>query len=103
MPTEIARRHGIGGPNYREPRHAAGLRAAAAEIAAAAAQHLDRARAHRARVPRSALPALLPAQVAQRWLIRLKRAHYDPFDPSLAFPDPLQSWRLAASVLLNRF
>ncbi len=101
IPAEIAERHGIGGRGYRELRRTAGLRAATAEIAAAAAQHLKRARAHR--VPRSALAALLPAQVAQRWLTRLKRAHYDPFDPSLSLPDPLQSWRLAASVLFNRF
>ena len=71
--------------------------AATAELAAAASRHLDAARAHRAKIPRSALPALLPAVVAQRWLTRLKRAAYDPFDPSLAIPDPLQSWRLAAS------
>ena len=103
IPMEIAERHGVGGRDYRELRHTVGLRRATAEIAAAAAQHLDQARAHRARVPRPALPALLPARVAQRWLIRLKRAHYDPFDPSLGFPDPLQSWRLAASVLFNRF
>lgn len=103
IPTEIAERHGIGGRDYRELRHAVGLRRATAEIAAAATQHLGHARAHRVRVPRSALPALLPAQIAQRWLIRLKWARYDPFDPSLAFPDPLQSWRLAVSVLLNRF
>jgi len=103
IPTEIAKRHDIGGRDYRELRRTVGLRAATAEIATAAAQHLDRARANRARIPRAALSALLPAQVAQRWLIRLKRAHYDPFDPSLALPDPLQSWRLAASLLLNRF
>jgi hypothetical protein len=45
----------------------------------------------------------LPATVAQGALIRLKRAGYDPFDASLATPDPLQSWRLAAAALLNRF
>jgi phytoene synthase len=103
IPTEIAERHGVGGRDYRELRHTVGLRRATAEIAAAATEHLGHARAHRVRVPRSALPALLPAQIAQRWLIRLKWARYDPFDPSLAFPDPLQSWRLAVSVLLNRF
>src|SRR5262245_33495989 len=68
IPTEIAEHHGVGSRDYRELRHTVGLRRATAEIAAAAAQHLDHALAHRARVPRSALPALLPAQVAQRWL-----------------------------------
>jgi NADH dehydrogenase [ubiquinone] 1 alpha subcomplex assembly factor 6 len=74
-----------------------------AELAAAASRHLEVARASRARIPRSALPALLPAVIAQRSLTRLKRVRYDPFDPALAVPDPLQSWRLAAAALLKRF
>src|SRR5438309_9821 len=70
---------------------------------AAASRHLGLARACRAEIPRQALPALLPAIVAQRSLLRLKRAAYDPFDPAVAVPDPLQSWRLAAAALLNRY
>jgi hypothetical protein len=50
-----------------------------------------------------ALPALLPAVIAQRSLTRLKRAGDNPLDPVLAIPDPLQSWRLAAAALFNRF
>jgi phytoene synthase len=73
------------------------------ELAAAAARHLQAARARRNRIPRSALPALLPAVIAQRSLTRLKRAGDNPFDPALAIPDPLQSWRLAAAALFNRF
>jgi hypothetical protein len=45
----------------------------------------------------------LPAVVADRFLIRLQRAEYDPFAPALAAPDPLQIWRLALAALLNRF
>ncbi len=74
-----------------------------AELTTAASRHLEAARASRGRTPRSALPALLSAVIAQRSLTRLKRARYDPFDPALAVPDPLQSWRLAAAALLNRF
>jgi NADH dehydrogenase [ubiquinone] 1 alpha subcomplex assembly factor 6 len=73
------------------------------DLAAAASRHLAAARVHRKRVPRSALPALLLAIVAQRSLVRLKRARYDAFDPALVFPDPLLSWRLTAAALLNRF
>jgi NADH dehydrogenase [ubiquinone] 1 alpha subcomplex assembly factor 6 len=73
------------------------------ELAAAAARHLQAARARRNRIPRSALPALLPAVIAQRSLTRLKQAGDNPFDPALAIPDPLQSWRLAAAALFNRF
>jgi NADH dehydrogenase [ubiquinone] 1 alpha subcomplex assembly factor 6 len=73
------------------------------ELAAAASRHLQAARAGGNRIPRSALPALLPAVIAQRSLTRLKRAGDNPFDPALATPDPLQSWRLAAATLFNRF
>jgi phytoene synthase len=73
------------------------------ELAAAASRHLQAARAQRNRIPRSALPALLPAVIAQRSLIRLKRAGDNPFDPAVAIPDPLQAWRLAAAALFKRF
>jgi NADH dehydrogenase [ubiquinone] 1 alpha subcomplex assembly factor 6 len=74
-----------------------------AEIAAAASRHLALARGLRAAVARAALPALLPAIVAERYLRRLKRAGCDPFDKAVTAADPLQSWRFAAAVLLNRF
>jgi NADH dehydrogenase [ubiquinone] 1 alpha subcomplex assembly factor 6 len=103
IPADIAARTGLTEQDYRLPRSTPGLRAAAAELAAAACRHLDMARAHRAKVPRAALPALLPAVVARRALVRLRRAGYNPLDRALAAPDPLQSWRLAAAALFNRF
>ena len=103
IPADIAARSRLSEQDYRALHSTPALRSATAELAAAASRHLDLARAHRAKIPRSALPALLPAVVAQRSLLRLERAAYDPFDPALALPDPLQSWRLAAAVLLNRF
>jgi phytoene synthase len=73
------------------------------ELSAAASQHLDAARIHRKTIPRSAIPALLPAIIAQRFLTRLKRAGCDAFDPALLNPDPLQCWRLAAASFIGRF
>jgi phytoene synthase len=103
IPADIGARSGLAEQDYRALRSTPALRSATAELAAAASRHLGLARAHRAKVPRSALPALLPAVVAQRSLLRLKRAAYDPFDPALAVQDPFQSWRLAAAALLNRY
>lgn len=103
IPAEIAERHGMGQQAGRSARGTAGLRAAVAEVAAAASRHLEQARTFRGKLPRNALPALLPAKIAQGWLTRLQRAEYDPFDPALAAPDPLQGWRLALAALLNRF
>jgi len=74
-----------------------------AEIAAAASRHLASARALRGSIARSALPALLPAIIAERSLVRLKRAGYDPFDPALTAPDAMQSWRLAIASLRARY
>ena len=56
-----------------------------------------------ARDPRPALPALLPAGIARRFLRRLERAGFDPFAQALAPLDPLQSWRLAIAALRRRF
>ena len=103
IPFDIALRSGVREQDYRALRSTPALRSATAELAAAASRHLGLARAHRARIPRSALPALLPAVVARRSLLRLERAAYDPFDPAVAAPDPLQSWRLAAAALFSRF
>src|ERR1700730_7824207 len=98
IPADIAARAGLDANDYRTLRTTTALRAGIAEIAAAASHHLGLARALRPALERAALPALLPAVVAARFLRRLERAGYDPFDPALATPDPLQSWRLAAAA-----
>lgn len=73
------------------------------EIAALARYHLDVARAQRSAVPREAMPALLPAVMAERRLRRLARLGYDPFDPRGARPDTLQSLRLSWMGLRRRY
>jgi NADH dehydrogenase [ubiquinone] 1 alpha subcomplex assembly factor 6 len=103
IPKDVAERNGIAEQDVAEARGTRELRAATAEVAVAASRHLGRARAHRGKLPRSALPALLPARVAQGWLARLERAGYDAFDPALTAPDPLQLWRLSLAAFLNRF
>ena len=103
IPADIAAQTELDTADYRALRSTRALRSAAAAIATDASGHLVSARAHRRSRARSALPALLPAIVAERSLARLKRAGYDPFDPTLAAPDTMQSWRLAAAWLLSRF
>jgi len=75
----------------------------AVEIAAMARRRLADARAHRGAIPRTAIAAVLPAVIASHFLHRLERAGYDPYAPELTRPDTLQSWRLAAAALRNRF
>jgi phytoene synthase len=103
IPAHVGERAGLDPADYTAGRGTPALRAAVREIAVAAVRHLRAAREGRPATPRSAITALLPAIVADRFLVRLQRAGYDPFAPVLAVPDPLQIWRLAAAALLNRF
>jgi phytoene synthase len=103
IPTDLARDTGLAEEDYRALRTTSAVRAATAEIAAATLRHLVKARLHSGKITRSALPALLPAVIARRWLARLSRAGNDPFNPALAEADPSQAWRLAVAALFNRF
>ena len=73
------------------------------EIAALARYHLSAARAQRQAVPRAALPALLPAVLAQRRLKLLDRLGHNVMDPRFARADALQSWRLTWAVLRGTY
>jgi phytoene synthase len=103
LPADLAERADLDPVDYAAGRGTLAMRTVARGIADAAARHLRAAREGRAALSRSAITALLPAVVADRFLIRLQRAEYDPFAPALAAPDPLQIWRLALAALLNRF
>jgi NADH dehydrogenase [ubiquinone] 1 alpha subcomplex assembly factor 6 len=103
IPADIAARAGLDMADYANLRDGAGLRTATAQIAEAGAGHLQAARRYRRAVPRSARAAMLPSVIADRFLARLHRAGCNPFAPELAAPDPLQSWRLLAATLRNRF
>ncbi len=74
-----------------------------AGIAAQARRHLDAARALSRDVPRAALPALLPAVLAERRLDRLERQGFDVFALPLMRPDGLQSARLAWAAWRGRY
>jgi NADH dehydrogenase [ubiquinone] 1 alpha subcomplex assembly factor 6 len=103
IPVDVAAEAGLDLRDYSRLRPTAGLRRAVSRIAETAESHLASARQLRAEVPRGALPALLPGVIAERALARLRRAGWNPFDPRLAAPDTLQSWRLAAAAWRGRF
>ncbi len=103
IPADTGARLGLDPADYAGTRDSIGLRAATAEIADTAADHLQAARRYRREVPRRARAAMLPSVVADRFLARLKRAAYNPFALELAAPDTLQSWRLFAAALRGRF
>jgi phytoene synthase len=76
-------------------------RRAVEAIAGAARRHLRAA--HEAGAPRAALPALLPALPAARFLDRLAAAGHDPFAPSLRRPDPFAAARLTIAAWRGRW
>jgi phytoene synthase len=103
IPKNIAARVGLDPMTYARCRDTPMLRGAVAELAETAAMHLAAGRRGIGRTPRRARAALLPAVIAERFLLHLKRAGFNPFAPELAAADPLQSWRLALATLRGRF
>lgn len=101
IPVDIANRHRLQLGGAQQIRSLPGLAAVTAEIAQFAYNHLSKARRLRPAIPRAALPALLPAEIATQSLARLRRAGYDPFHPAAQSSDPFQIWRLALIMLLG--
>ena len=103
LPADLLARHGIGADAVFAMAPVAGLDGVAAEVAAAAEDHLRSARALRREVPRAALAALLPASLAESDLGRLRRARHDVFDPRLAARGVGRTLRLIARAAVGRF
>ncbi|GAA0590537.1 squalene/phytoene synthase family protein [Caenispirillum bisanense] len=81
--------------------HAA-VAAVAERLAGEAAAQLTAARARRRQVPRAALPALLPALLAEGYLRRLRRHRWNVFHPEMAAIDT-RPLRLTVASLTGRF
>ncbi len=74
-----------------------------AEVAATARRHLAQARALRPQLPRTALPALLPATLAHVYLNRLRSTAYNPFDHRLEASPVAMQLRLIVAAALGRY
>ena len=81
----------------------AAIRQVVAEVADWATRHLNAARLNRGSIPQDALPALLPAVLADLQLNRLRRLDFDPFDRRLQRPTPWRIVRLWQQARQNRF
>ena len=79
------------------------IRRIAGHLAEAAANHLRQARAIRSRIPKKALPALLPASLADVYLARLRKARYDLSDRRLEVSAPRRQLKLLWNALLGRY
>ncbi|HVJ51316.1 MAG TPA: phytoene/squalene synthase family protein [Aliidongia sp.] len=103
IPTEIAEPVGLDEAAIRSGRFTPALGEALANLAEIARAHLAAGRAVRPRIGRAALPALLPALLADRQLVRLAAVGYDPYVAEVQRPDPLAAWRMARGWLTRRF
>jgi NADH dehydrogenase [ubiquinone] 1 alpha subcomplex assembly factor 6 len=103
IPDDVAADAGLDARDYGALRPSPALRRAVATVADTAGAHLRGAKAQRGRVPLAAMPAMLPAVIADRALRQLRSAGFDPFAAGLARPDPLQVWRLLLAVISRRF
>jgi NADH dehydrogenase [ubiquinone] 1 alpha subcomplex assembly factor 6 len=103
LPADLEAEFRVEPRDLRAMKGSPALAAAVESLAARARGYLVEARALRREVPRPALPALLPAALADGHLRRLERARYDVFDARLGQRPGLLSARLALRAMTGRY
>ena len=103
LPADLLRSAGGSLSELFALRDSPAIRGAVAELADTARARLADARRLRAEVPRAALPALLPATLADGYLSLLRRSAYNVFDPRVGAALPFRSWRLLAASTTGRY
>lgn len=102
LPADLMAKAALSAYDVKERKNAARIAGVVAEIAAIAAAHLVKARAVRAQVDRRAIPALLPAVLADGYLTALARSGFDVFDPRHGLQRPTVG-HLIWNGLLGRY
>ncbi len=95
LPADLCADAGVDLQEVFELRSSPALQRVTGVLLDAADQHLKAARRQARRVPRRALPALLPARLADLYLKQLRKSGGDPFAPAAQAPAPGRVWRLA--------
>jgi NADH dehydrogenase [ubiquinone] 1 alpha subcomplex assembly factor 6 len=103
LPRDLVERAGLDLEGVFNGRPDEGLRVVARQIATRAREHLQAARGLRRKVPRGAVPALLPAVLADRYLARLERTGFSLFDGGLQRPGGDRALRLLWAALRGRY
>lgn len=103
LPQDLEAEHAIDRRAMRELKRTPQLAAAVRALAGRARGYLAEARTLRRDVPPDALPALLPAVLADGHLRRLARASFDVFDSRLGQRPGLLSARLALHATMGRY
>jgi phytoene synthase len=88
LPADLMAEASLTAHDVQEKRNAAKVAQVVEKIAARAQAHLTKARSYRLAVDRRALPALLPATLADAYLKGLQQRRFDVFDPRHALQRP---------------
>lgn len=103
LPADRMEAHGAKPADLFELRSAPELRPVVGEVAARARDHLAQARGLRREVPRAALPALLPAVLADTYLDVIAREGNDPFAARVQMANPFRQAKLAWAAVRGRY
>ncbi len=103
LPLDLLQQAGIEPDSVFEGRARGKLETVVETVLQRAEEHLAAARAFRPQVPSAAIPALLPAILADGHCRRIRRAGFDLFSPELQKPAPLDALRVAWSAWRKRF
>ena len=103
LPADLMAAEGVRTGDLFELRAAPGLPAVARHVAEAAREQIAAARVWRRDLPRTALPVLLQARMAELYLDRLRRRGDNPLDPEATRRPTLAAWQLTLSLLLGRY
>lgn len=103
LPQDLQRDFALDETKLRALEPSPELAALVRSLAERVQRYLSEARRLSRDVSADALPALLPAALADGYLRRLERARYDVFDPRLAQRPGLLSARLALHAMLGRY
>jgi phytoene synthase len=103
LPLDRLQAAGLTPGDVFERRKPKALAAVVAGIASEARRHLRQARRLRVGIPRTALPALLPATLLDGYLSRLARYRYDVYHPKTDLPPLARQLRLAWKASIRRF
>ena len=102
LPADLCRDAGLDPADLLGERSRPALRHVVAQLATVAKSRLGRARNSRKFIPRGAVPAMLPAVLADTYLTRLERAGFEPFSARVERPGPLGLVRLVWKGAVRR-
>ena len=103
LPGSLVWKHGLDPHDVFELRAPTEAKPVVEAVAQQAWHHLNRARRRRHEVPKAAIPALLPATLARRYLRVLAKAEHDPFDGRVQRVQPNRPLRLAWAAARGTF